>query len=337
LQNPLPTPDHRPPTCNKPRILKLRGDQERRRFFAGAAIDSALGHVTAALVAATGRGLETRFEVASHVVRAIPIDVAAELRKLAPENSSRNFTERTAARLSEAVGAALEALGTIEQNVWTATFLCGVLSPACGIDSALLAEMTHLNIVDGFAARDEVVNGSGRLLDALPIWLLLHHGQLHRLVVQSIPEFRLLQLPASRDERGAGRVFVQQADSAADLRVRLSAALSRSLPNADELLWMAAESGDCRLPGELLELYPSLAIQTPETLGIASEALSAASAAVLAMLHIDQTPANLPHLTGASAPRVLGRLTPGSAKSWNRLLRDLAFSRPLVTPLRAAV
>jgi 1,6-anhydro-N-acetylmuramate kinase len=337
LSDPLPTSDLRNPTYTKQRILKLRGDQERRRFFVGASVDSPVGCVTVALVAATGRGMEARFEVANHVAQPMPGDVAAELKQLVRSGPSAAASSWLVTRLTETAGIAAERLGAVEHEVWPAACLCGALAPSEGLDAALLAELTQLNVVDGFAARDAALNGTGQHLDALPLWLLLHHPQLHRLVVQTAPEFRLLHLPASRDERGAGHIVVQQADSAANLRQRLSDHLKRTNPAPAELLWMATESGDCGLPDELLELSPTLAMQTPETLGIAAEALSPASAAVLAMLHIDQTPANLPYLTGASAPRVLGRLTPGSAKSWNRLLRDLAFSRPLVTPLRAAV
>jgi hypothetical protein len=181
------------------------------------------------------------------------------------------------------------------------------------------------------------LNGTGQFLDALPLWMLLHHAQLHRLFAQFAPELRLLYLPGSRDERGVANIDAQRVNHPSDLRHCLGRQLKRTNPGSDELLWMAPDGEACELLQSLIEHHPALVVQTPETLGIAAAALPAASAAVLAMLHIDQTPANLPFLTGAMAPRVLGRLTPGSAKSWNRLLRDLAFSRPLITPLRAAV
>lgn len=63
----------------------------------------------------------------------------------------------------------------------------------------------------------------------------------------------------------------------------------------------------------------------------------AATVAMLALLHLDQIPANLPELTGASAPRILGRLTPGSPGAWRRLLLDMTSANPATLPLRRAV
>ncbi|NUQ63775.1 MAG: anhydro-N-acetylmuramic acid kinase [Pirellulales bacterium] len=72
-------------------------------------------------------------------------------------------------------------------------------------------------------------------------------------------------------------------------------------------------------------------------MGIASEALDAASAGILALLHLDQVPANPPSVTGTDLCRVLGRLTPGSPQNWQRLLNDLTGSTPAVRPLRSAL
>jgi hypothetical protein len=67
------------------------------------------------------------------------------------------------------------------------------------------------------------------------------------------------------------------------------------------------------------------------------EWLAPATAAMLALLHLDQIPANLPELTGASAPRILGRLTPGSPGAWRRLLLDMTSANTATLPLRRAV
>lgn len=72
-------------------------------------------------------------------------------------------------------------------------------------------------------------------------------------------------------------------------------------------------------------------------LGLEDAAIDPAAAALLAMLHIDHTPANPMSLTGASSPRVLGRLTPGSPSRWHRLLSEMAAHRPAMMSLRSAV
>ena len=62
-------------------------------------------------------------------------------------------------------------------------------------------------------------------------------------------------------------------------------------------------------------------------LGIPVETLGPSCIAGLALLHLDRVPANPTAITGASVPRALGRLTPGSPRNWKRLL-SVATSTP---------
>ncbi len=72
-------------------------------------------------------------------------------------------------------------------------------------------------------------------------------------------------------------------------------------------------------------------------LGVQSDALAPAAAAILALLHLDQVPANVAGITGAEVPRILGRLTPGGPQAWQRLLAACASGGAGVRPLRAAL
>lgn len=72
-------------------------------------------------------------------------------------------------------------------------------------------------------------------------------------------------------------------------------------------------------------------------LGIPDEALGPACIAVLAQLYLDQIPANSTAVTRTEVPRLLGRLTPGSPRNWQRLLNTTAGSNPAVRPLRSAL
>jgi hypothetical protein len=72
-------------------------------------------------------------------------------------------------------------------------------------------------------------------------------------------------------------------------------------------------------------------------LGIQSEWLAAACTAGLAMLHVEQIPTGGMLQTGASAARVLGRLTPGTPQNWRRLLKLLAEHLPTTMSLRSAM
>ncbi len=60
-------------------------------------------------------------------------------------------------------------------------------------------------------------------------------------------------------------------------------------------------------------------------------------AAVLGLLHIDQMPANVPDLTGATEQRILGRLSMGKPSNWRQLLREMADFHPPAMKLREAV
>ena len=82
---------------------------------------------------------------------------------------------------------------------------------------------------------------------------------------------------------------------------------------------------------------PEVSFTRIADLGIDSEALEPACIAILALFHVDQVPANRPEITGAEVARVLGRLTPGSPQSWQRLLAHMGASRPEVRPLRSAL
>jgi 1,6-anhydro-N-acetylmuramate kinase len=74
-----------------------------------------------------------------------------------------------------------------------------------------------------------------------------------------------------------------------------------------------------------------------DDLGLPAGSLEPAAAAVLAMLHLDQVPANPTSITRAATPRLLGRLTGGSPQNWQLLLETCAGSSSLLRPLRTAV
>jgi len=72
-------------------------------------------------------------------------------------------------------------------------------------------------------------------------------------------------------------------------------------------------------------------------LGAPDEAFEAAGVALLALLAVDQVPANPSTITGTEVPRTLGRFTPGSPQQWQRLLDTIANAEPSARPLRSAV
>ncbi len=214
-------------------------------------------------------------------------------------------------------------------------------------DSSRLAELSGLNVIDDFAARDVTLDGAGRPLEPIPNWLLLHDAQRTRVLVQLGRRVRHTYLPGSRDPDAASRVlhiaWRENRDSApsgpsiADAIVRRMATHFPQFPAIDELVIAGPEVTKSAVTVELATRLPTVRLLDTTLFGIVPGALKSSAIALLGLLHLDRIPANSSAITGARTPRVLGRLTPGSAANWHRLLGELARARPSVVALRSAV
>lgn len=71
--------------------------------------------------------------------------------------------------------------------------------------------------------------------------------------------------------------------------------------------------------------------------GLTLESLEAVSVAILTLLFADQIPAAVQGITGAQSVQPLGRITPGSPRSWTRFLEEMAQSRATARSLRSAM
>ena len=119
----------------------------------------------------------------------------------------------------------------------------------------------------------------------------------------------------------------------------ISVALRKRLPDdavLDEIVLVGGGGQNGMLLREIAQRIEIPVIPSGD-LGIPNQAIESASVAVLAMLHVDQVPANATAITGAEVPRLLGRITPGSPQSWQRLLQVHSGSVPQVRPLRTAL
>jgi 1,6-anhydro-N-acetylmuramate kinase len=85
------------------------------------------------------------------------------------------------------------------------------------------------------------------------------------------------------------------------------------------------------------ERFPTLQLRSSDEFGIPPADLPLMTTALLGLMHIDQFPANMPGITGADCPRILGQLTPGSPSNWRRLLVEMTDYRPPAMKLRDAV
>jgi anhydro-N-acetylmuramic acid kinase len=135
---------------------------------------------------------------------------------------------------------------------------------------------------------------------------------------------------AGREE--FGRTFVQQALRSADASTvrpddwiatataltaqSIADAYRRFLPTRgrqpvlDELIVTGGGARNATLLGMLADALPAIAIQPIDEFGIPDAAKEAVSFAMLALACLDRVPANLPRVTGAQGPVILGAITP---------------------------
>lgn len=74
----------------------------------------------------------------------------------------------------------------------------------------------------------------------------------------------------------------------------------------------------------LRESLGTIPLARTDDIGIPSEARGAIHAALFAYFAMEHLPANLPAISGASRPLVLGQITPGSTDNWGRWIFNLA-------------
>ncbi len=300
-------------------LSKLRSLAGRRRWIIGLAASGQYRSLTATLVAADGAGLGSRLEVLAHRRAALPPAHARWFRRLrtgAPISAADPAL--LAAALAEQQAALLDEFSADVAPVWdrvaaVAVDGAGLWRQVRGMrgrvelcDAARLADMSGLNVIDGFAGRDLAQEGSGRALLTVPLWMLLHDLQRTRVCVQVGRRVRLTYLPASRDATGASRVSRTTLAGPADgvpLAQTIAAAIARfpATPAADEIILCGPADRADTLCEPLAACLPGLQVRRVAELGIDAAALKSAAVAVLGLLHLDQTPGNCPAITAARA------------------------------------
>ena len=104
-----------------------------------------------------------------------------------------------------------------------------------------------------------------------------------------------------------------------------------------ERIWVStATQYEASLINQIQQSFTNSEIKSTSDLGISRDT-SAVVAAILGLMYIDQMPANIPWITGASSQRILGRLTPGRPSVWRQLLMDMADFHPPAMKLSDAV
>lgn len=349
-----------------------------------------------------------------------PLACLAELRTILTEHGA--IAAQEAAARNHAVFDNTLAIGVSEPGIWNSA----PDRPAAYfslVEASLLANLSGVNVIDGFPAKDIACGGRGGPLFPLAEWIFFRSAHGERILVRLGQATRLTKLPrlngslssvaglahrvvpgtalidllvgqltgGKRQFDRGGRFSVQGRRIAelVDLWIEMSrapeylGAWSPSGPAAVGLLQDAVrlavakgwtvydmlcsashfvaeaaaaavedissspDGAELILAGNGLDnglvlrgLTARLAgrqVRRVKDLGVESEALAPAAAAILALLYLDQVPANVAGITGAEVPRVLGRLTPGGPQAWQKLLAACARGGGDVRPLRAAL
>lgn len=117
----------------------------------------------------------------------------------------------------------------------------------------------------------------------------------------------------------------------------LTKKLDNQKRNLQEICVAAIPNLESCLINRLDQSLPKVSVRSVTNQGFSANGLTAVTAAMLGLLHIDQMPANIPWLSGADSQRILGRLTPGRPANWRQLVRAMADFRPPAMKLRDAV
>ncbi len=175
--------------------------------------------------------------------------------------------------------------------------------------------------------RATIEAGHKRLADASGLEIILSQRAVEKGLMEAVEPYL-----ATRSQSLADFVQTCVVTIVDDLVIRL-----KQSGHLDEICVAAVPPLETCLINRLQQQMPDVRVYSISKLGFSADCLSAVIAALLGLLHIDQMPANIPWLSGATSQRILGRLTPGRPANWRQLVRAMADFRPPAMKLRDAV
>ena len=196
---------------------------ETPRSVIGIAVSADIRRIAAVCLRIRGYGLEAQVEMAGSAQRGLPLEAAGQCRAIAEGRGTRpgklaslaaELAELQAQLVHEACRAAEETdhllpeplvIGTDEPALWHFTDARPhALIGLC--DAARLAELTGLNVIDAFPARDLAHGGVGGPIEPIAQWMLLHDVKRNRVLLDLGRTTRMTYVPAGCESSAAGRV-----------------------------------------------------------------------------------------------------------------------------------
>lgn len=196
-----------------------------RRWAVGILVSSDCRRLGAALVSATGQGLQLQVELVRALAYPVPSETALLFDSLdcggpaAADSAAPGRTIALRAQLAHLEAILISdllaeaglapvhvlAVGVHDPGLWN----CGRVAPGyLGLcDAARLAELTGLNVIESFPARDVAAGGIGGPITALAEWLVLKDARRGRLLVDLGPTLRMAYLPAHNSNAAATRLL----------------------------------------------------------------------------------------------------------------------------------
>jgi anhydro-N-acetylmuramic acid kinase len=144
---------------------------------------------------------------------------------------------------------------------------------------------------------------------------------------ESLEFARELRLNA-RDVLCTANVFIARQLQSALRRARIEPA------ELDKVLVFGGGVANGLLWKLLCEQFEPSELLATDRVGVPGEALRALHAAMLAYCVIENLPANVPAITGAAGPRILGSITPGDDAHWDQWVCSLADRLDVVRPTK---
>jgi anhydro-N-acetylmuramic acid kinase len=201
----------------------MRQDAEGRRWTVGVQVSSRCTRISAALLSAVGSRRDLLVEVVRAATTEIPRQITAMFNDLSGAGPGKVSVGTIAAcrgQLADlqtalinqlAASMALSsnrimAVGVHDPGLWDTAR--GESAGYLGLcDAARLAELTGMNIVDAFPARDLALGGRGGPVTAMAQWMLLRSQLRNRVLLDLGRTTRLTYLPAASEDRAETKVL----------------------------------------------------------------------------------------------------------------------------------